>query len=210
MKRKITKEDIVAMITELDTRCAKWDSGKMDRAINNGFGELCTVTSPFVNQVNEQLKDYYDLGETRFDINLSSDATNIYDMYLMRPSDTTEIWDHDEAKLRDENVIWNDNVNLGIVHVDLTKAANYGVSFETAVVKYFYIPTADFDELYISQEIYLALESAIGSSVYDVLHDVEKSGQKRTQFQRQAAAILEPYPVDYSDPGKPSMFPPGT
>jgi len=81
--------------------------------------------------------------------------------------------------------------------------------YHAAVVKYFYVPTADFDELYISSDVYIALESAISSALYATLHDVEKSSQMRAQFTRQAAGILNPYPDDYLEPGKPSMFPPG-
>jgi len=209
MKRKITKDELIEYITELDTRCAKWSEKKFDRAINNGFAELSTVAQLFASQVNIDLQEYYELGETRFDIDLSGDVTTIYDLYLSRAANTDDIWRHDEEKCREENVIWKDPVNSDVVHVDLTKdIANR--TFENAVVKYYYIPNADFDEMYISNDVYLALEAAISAATYDVLHDVEKASQQRSAFTRTGKAVVEPYSQDYSDPGKPSMFPPGT
>ena len=209
MKRKITKDQMIEYISDLDTRCKTWDEKKFDRAITNGFAELCTVIQPFVSHINIDLQEYYDLGETKFDINLSGDATSIYDLYLAKASDDFNVWKHDEEKVRDEDVIWKDPVNSDVVHVDMTNDVQ-GRMFSTATVKYFYIPTSDFDEMYISNDVYLALESAIGASTYDVLHDVEKASQQRSAFTRKGGSILEIYPDDYSDPGKQSMFPPGT
>ena len=209
MKRKITKDQMIEYITDLDTRCRKWDTAKFDRAINNGFAELCTVVQPFVSQVNVDLSEYYDLGEKTFDINLVGDATSVYDLYLSKAATTPDLWKHDEEKSRNENVIWKDPVNSDVVHVDLTKDFFERI-FETAVVKYFYVPTSEFTELYMSGDVYLALEAAIASVVYDMLHDVEKASQQRAAFTRKGQAVVEPYPQDYSDPGKPSMFPPGT
>ncbi|RLC29497.1 MAG: hypothetical protein DRH37_07420 [Deltaproteobacteria bacterium] len=208
MKRRITKEEVIVMIKELDTRCKKWDVTKFDRVINNGFAELCTVIQPFVSQVNVNLQEYYDLGESRFDINLTGDTLSVYDLYLSKAADSFNVWKHDEEKCRDEDVIWKDPVNSDVVHVDMTKDI-FSRTFEDAVVKYFYVPTADFDELYMSSDVYLALESAIAAVSYDMLHDVEKASQQRSAFTRKGGAILEIYPGDYSDPGKPSMFPPG-
>ena len=209
MKRKITKDQMIEYITDLDTRCKVWDEAKFDRAMNNGFAELCTVVQPFVSQVNVDLQEYYDLGESRFDINLTGDTLSVYDLYLSRAADTFNVWKHDEEKCRDEDVIWKDSVNSDVVHVDMTKDV-MGRTFEEAVVKYFYVPTADFDELYMSNDVYLALEAAMAAAAYDMLHDVEKAGQQRAAFTRKGGSILEPYPQDYLDPGKPSMFPPGT
>jgi len=209
MKRKITKNQMIDYITDLDTRCKTWDEAKFDRAMNNGFAELCTVVQPFVSQVNVDLQEYYDLGEVRFDINLSGDVVSIYDLYLSRPADSFNVWKHDEEKVRDEDVIWKDPVNSDVVHVDMTKDVARRM-FESAVVKYFYIPTSDFDELYMSNDVYISLEAAIAAAVYDMLHDIEKASQQRAAFTRKGGAILEIYPDDYNDPGKPSMFPPGT
>ena len=209
MKRKITKDELIEYMTDLDTRCEKWNEAKFDRAITNGFAELCTVVQPFVSQINVSLQEYYDLGESKFDINLQGDATSIYDLYVSKAADTFNVWKHDEEKCRDEDVIWKDPVNSDVVHVDITKDI-FNRTFETAVVKYFYVPNSDFVELYMSGDVYLSLEAAISASTYDMLHDVEKASQQRAAFTRKGQSIVEPYPQDYTDPGKQSMFPPGT
>ena len=208
MKRLVTKDQLISYMKELDTRCKKWTDDQFDRAINNGFAELCTVIQPFVSQVNVDLEDYYELGESTFDINLIGDSTSIYDLYLMKETTSEHIWKQDEEKTRDPYMIWKDAVNSDVVHVDLSKDLQRR-TFERAVVKYFYVPTAEFTELYISSDVYVALEAAISSAAYSILHDVEKSGQMRTQFTRLGSAVIEPYPQDYLDPGKSSMFPPG-
>jgi len=154
-----------------------------------------------------EILDEY-LGESRFDINLTGDTLSVYDLYLSKAADTFNVWKHDEEKCRDEDVIWKDPVNSDVIHVDMTKDVASRL-FETAVVKYFYIPTSDFDELYMSNDVYISLEAAIAAAVYDMLHDIEKASQQRAAFTRKGQAIVEPYPQDYSDPGKPSMFPPG-
>ena len=209
MKRKITKDQMISYMTDLDTRCKRWDEAQFDRAINNGFAELCTVIQPFVSIVEIELADYYDLGESKFDINLIGDATSVYDLYLSKAADSFNMWKHDEEKCRDEDVIWKDAINSDVVHVDLTKDIQKR-TFENAIVKYFYVPTSEFTELYISNDVYLALEAAIAAAVYDMLHDIEKASQQRAAFTRKGKSVVEPYPQDYLDPGKVSMFPPGT
>jgi len=209
MKRKITKIQMTEYIKLLDTRCIDWTNEQIDRAMNNGFAELCTVVQPFVSIVEVDLQNYYDLGESKFDINLTGDSLSIYDLYLSKAADSFNVWKHDEEKCRDEDVIWKDAINSDVVHVDLTKDIMKR-TFEDAIVKYFYVPTADFIEIYMSNDVYIALESAIAASTYDILHDVEKAGQQRSAFTRKGGAVLEVYPQDYLDPGKTSMFPPGT
>ncbi len=209
MKRLVTKASLISFMNTLDTRAKRLDPDQVDYVINNGFAELCTVANPFVADVTKDLTSYYELGETSFTINLPADVNEVYDLYLVYQDQEETLFTHGEMKIRDENRIWRDPKDLDIVHVDLT-VAHQGAPYNLAVVKYFYVPTADFDELYISNDVYIALESAVSSALFSALHDVEKSGQMRAQFTRQVSGILNPYPEDYLDPGKPSMFPAGT
>ena len=206
MKRKITKLEMIAMIKELDTRCAKWDSAKFDRAIDGGIGELTTVLKPFTSELVVDLADYYEMGETKFSIEIPNDATSVYDLYLVREGKDNLLYKHGEQKFRNENLIYKDPHNIDVVHVDL----DLKLAFDNAVVKYFYVPKAkNFEELYISADVYMAFEAAIMSYTYMMLHDVEKSGQNRTAMTRLAMAVPEIYPEDFGEPFKPSMFPAG-
>ena len=114
---------------------------------------------------------------------------------------------HGEEKERDQNRIYRDPKNTNIINVDLN--TEDGSVFDTAVVKYFYIPDADFDNIYLNNDVYLALESSIAAATYDMLHDVEKASQKRAAMSRTAMSIVDVYPTDYNGAGKKSMFPDG-
>jgi hypothetical protein len=208
MKRRITKVDLISYIKLIDTRCKKWTDEEFDRVINDGFAELCTVINPFVADVTEDLAPYYEIGELNFTINIPSDVNDIYDLYLVHENRDEFFFLHGEEKDRDKNRIWRDSKDLDIVHVDLHYPAD-GAPYDLAVIKYSYIPTSEFDELFLSNDVYIALQSAISSASYNVLKDVESSGQMRSQYKRQASAVLNPYPDDYNDNAKPSMFPEG-
>lgn len=207
MKRNISKAELTTFITELDTRMKTWDEPKIDRAINNGFAELNTISQPFMSESNTSLIDYYELLEYRFTIEPEDDIVSIYDMYLMR-QDQDELFNlHGEEKDRDPNRIFKDPNNNNIINVDLN--TEDGSVYDFAVVKYFYVPTADFDNLFVSQEVYIAIEASIAAAAYDMVHDIEAASQKRSAMKRLGMSILDVYPSDYSEPGKNSMFPDG-
>ena len=46
---------------------------------------------------------------------------------------------------------------------------------ESLIVRYYYVPTSEFDEIYMNRDVYKALRQAIASSVYLDLHDDEKA-----------------------------------
>ena len=208
MKRKVTKEDLVLALNDLDHRTESWDEKKIDRCINNGFAELCTVQNFFATDVSVELDDYYDSGETKFIVNLDDDSLSIYDLYLVEvTTDKGEL--HGEIKHRSENLIWRDTKDVDIAHVNLN-GLNCNNVYSTAVVKYFYVPTSDFKDMYISNNVYLALNNALAATMYDMMNDVERSGQKRAAMERTGQSIPEYLPEDYLNlPTKPSMFPTG-
>ena len=43
-----------------------------------------------------------------------------------------------------------------------------GSVYDFAVVKYFYVPTSDFDNLFVSQEVYIAIEASVAAAAYDM------------------------------------------
>lgn len=208
MKRKITKKDLVLVLNDLDHRTEDWDERKIDRCINNAFAELATIQSFFSSDVSVELDDYYESGETKFIMNLDNDSVSIYDLYLVEQ--TTDRDDrHGEIKHRDKALIWRDSKNLDVVNVNIC-GLDTNATYSTAVAKYFYTPTADFKDIYVSNNVYLALDSALGSTMYDMMNDVERASQKRAAMQRTASAIPEHLPDDYLNlPGRPSLFPAG-
>lgn len=210
MKRRIKKTDLVLFLQELDTRIEDKTPEWVDRAITNGFAELGTITQQFSTETAVNLEPYYETGETRFTINLKQDSTAIYDMYLLA-QDVDELrYMHGEYKERNKNLIYQDPQNNNAVNVDLlAEIVGPFSAYDSAVVKYHYTPNAEFDDIYISGDVYLALENALAASAYDMLHDVEKASQKRSAMARTGTAIVDTYPTDFFEPGRPSMFPSG-
>ena len=207
MKRKITKSLIVDLIRDLDQRSERWSDEKVDRAIQEGFSELCTIVQPFYRDVTVELDEYYESGETKFIMNIPDDSIHVYDMYLIH--EVQEKGDHHgETKYRNEALIYRDSKNPDVIHVDIN-GLDLATKFDTAVAKYFYIPNPEFDFIFMSNDVWLALKEAISASVYDMLNDVERAMQKRAGMQRTGRAINSYLPTDYSDPGKASMFPAG-
>jgi len=210
MKRRITKTDVVNMIKTLDTRFKRMKTEQLDIIIDNGFAELLTVLQPFSSSVIMDLEIKYELGELKFDIAIPSDATDVYDLYLEKENLDKDIFDEGSFKERDSNIIWRDGQDSDVVHVDLVYATNkYNQAFNLAVVKYLYVPTHDFDELFIGSDVYLALDAAIGVAAYEFVHDTARSEQKRASMIRKASGVINPYPEDLSEPGRPRIFPVG-
>ena len=211
MKRRIKKEDLVVFLRELDTRIEDKSEAWIDRAINSGFAELGTVTNQFTMETSIDLLPYYENGETKLTINLSQDVNYVFDMYLMVDSQNPDLYKHGERKIRDENLIYSDAQDISSINVDLKGSNNYYIdTFTAAVVKYFYTPNADFDDIYIGGDVYLALENALAAAAYQMLHDVEKNGQMRAAMTRTGLAILTQDPEDYQDLVRyPAIFPSG-
>jgi len=208
MKRKVTKEAILTMIDELDTRCAKLSLSQKDRIIHNGISELMTIVQPFTQSLSYPLDTRYENGEIRFVINIPEDVTDVYDLYLESENNDNIFFEHGIREWRETDLIWRDSQDKTIVHVNLRNPRE-NVRYSAAVINYFYIPGPNFDEFFIGSDIYIALEFAIASAAYTLVHDVEKAGQNRSAFTRAASAIVNPYPEDYDDNKKLSMFPLG-
>lgn len=205
-KRKITKAYLRAYIETLDTRCERFDDEKIDLVIDGAFAELQTVTNAFVSEMNVELAHYYGTSDLVFTITTPEDAVSVYDLYLSKVDYDSFYGTRNEAKQREPSMIKRDSQNTDIIHVSLYGPEKYDI----AVIKYFYIPkAAEFEDLFISGDKFAALEAAIDSYTYKILHDVEKSGQSRSAMNRLAKAVSESLPQDYSEPGKPSMFPSG-
>jgi len=208
MKRRVTKESLVSYIKTLDKRFNNFTDEEVDEVLNDGFAELCTIVQPFASQVTESLSDYYEFGETVFDINIQEDVSDVYDFYLSKENQDESIFDHGVYKNRDKNRIYKDAQNSDLIHVDISYD-KYGLIYELAVVKYFYIPTSNFDELFIGSDVYLALKAAFALSSFEYVQDVENSERRRAAMERRAGLIANPFPSEYEDLDKPNMFPLG-
>jgi hypothetical protein len=209
MQRTITKEEIVNKLKLLDTRIKTLSEPSIDMILNNGFAELLAYIQPFTAEVIEPLEPHYLLGESTFVINIPFDVTYAYDLYLEKEGLDKSIFNEGKIKDRDQNVIWKDPHDDSIINVDLSYD-KFNVSFDNAVVKFFYIPNADFVEISIGSDVYNALDTAFAVAAYDYLNDSEKYSIKKKILESRAMAIIDKYPNDFDESKKPKMFPYGT
>jgi len=215
MKRRLTKEELSNYIKRLDTRATKLTPEQIDDVILSSFGELSTFGFPFSSENIVDLTQYITAGEDVLAVDIDKDVIDIFDYYLT--IDTideqyeefhgTKIYREtdDVAKNSDKSVLYRDGFDPGRVHVRLDKAP---VGTKTLVMKFYYNPDENFTDLFVDAQSNLAIQYAVGVSLYDVLHDVERSSQKRAGLERVTKAIANNYPESYEQT-KESMFPRG-
>ena len=208
MKNVYTRADIDEEVIDLDVRAQKLSQKKLDRVINKAFAEMTAITQAFQDEEVVSLKEFYKLGELQFTLDIEEDVTSVYDSYCTIEGSDPLIYPHGIKKVRDENVIYEDNRYNGKVHVNLDMTKE-NTPLDNVVIKYYYTPRATLTDVYMDAQTYLAFTFALGMALYDELHDVERAMQKRAGLDRTIKAIIPELPLDAIDPGKPSMFPRG-
>ena len=205
MKIKYTKETLIQKIKDLDRRAPKLSETELDNILNHAYSEMSAVTQAFSNEEVVPLDAYTDVGEQKFILDIEEDVTAIYDIYLSVPDQDDTVYDHGIKKIRDINVIYEDNRYNGRVHIDLTRL-NGTETPSNAILKYYFTPTITTEAVYMDQQTYLSFQYAIGLATYDALHDVARSEQKRAGLNRTLKAVIPGLPEDSFDPGKYSQY----
>ncbi len=205
MRRKITKEDLIKYITRLDTRCKKFDDDKFDEIIDDSFSELNTFAGFFFDEDSLEVSNYLEDGVKKLSYDIERDVTYIYDAFLSSDSKTP----HFES---DKHVEVDPRV-LGRINIDFTSEENMYKDYsyheqidatqpdvpKVLIVKYYYVPTSEFDEIYMNRDVYKALRQAISSSTYLDLHDEKKSQMHYSRMEKYASAIILDRPHDFDD-----------
>ena len=202
MLRKITKPEIIKMISSLDTRTNKFTEEEFDYIIDMGYAELVSVNSVFNNEEIVSMAEYYEAGELKISLDIEEDVSYIYDMYLTKEGlEDTRIYPHGIHKIRNENAIYKDANSVGRIHIDLDQVpVDDGLSqrlVSNAVVLYAYTPSHTSEDVYIDQPTYLSMRDAFGCALYNKLNDTERETQKRASLQRTATLIPNKYPADF-------------
>ena len=196
MRRKITKEALVKYITRLDTRCKKFDEDKFDEIIDDAFSELNTFSGFFHDEDTLQIEQYLQDGVKKLSYDVERDVTYIYDAFLSVDSRTV----HKES----DNHVEVDPRIAGRINIDFTsdkdmyKEYTYHEQLDKTdptppkvlIVKYYYVPTSEFNEIYMNRDVYKALRQAISSSTYLDLHDEKKSGMHYSRMEKYAKAVI--------------------
>jgi hypothetical protein len=192
MKRKILKTDIIQMILDLDTRTTKLTETQLDSIIDSGFAELCTLVLPFTEEEIYPLEQHYIDGELKITLDADKDVVEVYDYHLTIENKTDfDTYKHGILKIREENCIYEDNRSIGRIHVDLEQVPDNQIA-DNVVMKYYYVPDANFDVIYLSQNALLALKNAMALALYSPitpLRDPEKESRVRAAMTRTARSV---------------------
>jgi len=205
MRRKITKEDLIKYITRLDTRCKKFDDDKFDEIIDDSFSELNTFAGFFFDEDALEITQYLEDGVKKLSYDIERDVTYIYDAFLSIDSKTPH--------LESDKHVEVDPRILGRINIDFTSKEdmynNYtyheqidetevGVP-KVLIVRYYYVPTSDFETIYMNRDVYKALRQALSSSTYLDIHDEKKSQMNYSRMEKYASAIILDRPHDFDD-----------
>lgn len=209
MKKAYTSDLIATEVKALDVRAQQLTTEEVNRVIDDGYTELCTIVQAFGDEEVVSLVDFYDAGETTITLDVDADVVDVYDLYLTTEGLDKNTFDYGIEKTRDDRIVYRDNRYNGRVHIDLTTTASHRTSsgnYDNVVIKYYYIPTNTTDTVYMDAQTWLAFKSALGVALYNTLHDVERNGQKRAEMNRQAKAIIPSQPEDSKDPSHGHIF----
>lgn len=208
MKRKYTWNQLVDVVKKYDNRAEKFTQEQLEDVLNNAFAEITAIVQAFQDQEVIHLADFYETGELKFTVDIEEDVTSVYDLYLTSENQDATVYQHGIKEIRNKNAVYEDNRYSGRVHVDLSMIEGNEIA-DNLIIKYYYIPTASSNDIYMDGQVYLALTYAIGTALYDKVNDVARSEQKRAGLNRTAQAIIPILPLDAVAPGKPSIFPAG-
>jgi uncharacterized protein YkvS len=209
MKREITKQNLIDFMDTLDTRFSKLEDNKVDLIIVDAFAEFSTVSKTISNRYIVDLNYYYENGEVKISLQIPEDVIYIYDLYLSKETEDLVLSEHGEYNFRDNSLIWRDPQKRDMFHINLVDQ-KFGQRYNLAYAEYVYIPTsANFENIYMHNDAYIAFKDALATTLYEYLHDDEKAALKRASMTQKAASIDNIYPEDYETPGKASIFPYG-
>jgi len=207
MKKKVLKQDLIDRILEMDTRTRSWDQGKMDTVITNAFVELSTVSQPFSAEYSEDLVPYYENGEFKSSVTIDDSVISIYDFYLVKYDQNEELFTRGEMKFRNINVIWKNPQSKDTILFNLKSKYCGDYVFDNIVAKYFYLPLdANFTELYLFTDEYLALRAALEVAVYEETRDYETAVKKREKLIILGQTLIEDEPDDFPVDNKRKIF----
>lgn len=205
MKRKVTKATLISYIKRLDTRCRKFEDDKFDDIIDDAFSEINTFQNFFYDEDALQITPYIDDGVKKLSYDVERDVTFVYDSFLSYDSKTP----HPESDLHVEV----DPRVLGRINIDFTSTVDMYKEYTyheqsmgtnpseptTLITRYYYIPTSNFDEIYMNRDVYKAFRQAISSSAYLDLHDDEKSTLHYNRMKAYIKTIPIHRPLDFDD-----------
>ncbi len=205
MKKKVSKDSIKEYIKRLDVRCRKFDDEKIDQIIDDSFSELNTVGSFFEDKDTLDMRPYLENGVKKLSYDIEQDVTYIYDAFLSE--------DGRKPHQNSDNMVEVDPRVKGRVNIDFTSEEDMYKDYsyhpqddlrivETInylIVKYMYIPTSEFTEIFMDRDVHKAFRQALAASVYLDLHDEQKSNMHYQRMVLMARKVIVQRPFDFDE-----------
>lgn len=204
MRRLVTKNDLKTFIKRLDTKCLKFTDDKFNDIIDKAFAEMQYV---FSDEDALEVSQYIEDGVEKMSYDIDRDVTYIYDAFLSSDAIGT-IQNTDLMVEIDPRIIGRINIDFGSqadrygrysVHPPVT-----GGEPTVLIVRYYYVPTSSFDEIYMDREAQKLLLDALKYVVYADLHD-KKELLYGNKF-RDALASMNKDPLDMNAYTSPRRF----
>ena len=205
MRRKVTKDSLIEYIKRLDVRCKKFDVQKFDSIIDDSFSELNALGNYFFDEDTIDVTGYLSDGVSKLSYDIEKDVVYIYDAFVSL-DDATAHLQSDWMVQVDPRVIGRVNIDF-LSQVDTYKNYTYHVqSFAeialpptSLIVKYYYVPTSEFEEVYMNRDVQKALRQAIYASAYLDLHEEKKHFLHSKKMEQYAKGIITQRPFDFDD-----------
>jgi len=196
MRRKVTKIDLIEFIKRLDTRAKKFETEKFDEIIDKAFAQM---EYAFTDEDTLQVEQYIEDSVTKMSYDIERDVSYIYDAFLSEDS-RNAITNTDLMIEVDPRIKGRINVDFSS-QVDMYgKYSNHfgynGTTPKTLVVKYYYIPTSEFETIYMDRDVQVVLNDALRYALYLDLHD--KKYNIHMAKLEQSMASLNKEPLDFA------------
>jgi len=188
MKRKYTKEAIVADIKVMDKRALTMSDEQIDMIINDGYSYIGMFTQLFSNEDVLEMAEYYDLGEHKLTIDIEDDTQFIYDLY--GTVETVEPL----RKVYNADAIYQDGRYTGRIHINLDLCE----TLDNVVIKYFYTPQATDLDIYVDAMAYSVMKQSFRVAIDSYLKDDKREAKSMSKLEGMCLNIVPDIPFDLS------------
>jgi len=194
MKKQFTRDQLVDIIKSLDKRAETLTDAQLDIVMNDAYGELTAIcNSAFSDEAVVSMSAYYDADEKTFTIDIEDDVIDIYDLYVTIEGQPISVYQGGVIPIRDEHIIYRDSRESGRAHINLNASS---MVLSNAIIKYYYVPQATDDTVYLDGITMSAYRSALNVALSKILHDTKRAGEYLVDLERLAQRIPSTEPED--------------
>ena len=204
MKKKVSKQDLRDYVRHLDTRCKRYEDSVVDQLIEDGFAVVNEVGPIFFDEDALQIKEYIEDGVQKMSYDVERDVVYIYDAFISQDSIHPIEYS--------DNYVEVDPRVVGRINLDFTSKADMykrhtfhhpldavGNKLEVLIVKFAFIPTIEFENLFLTREEHKCFRAGVAVAVYDYLREEIKMSGFQKSLERTYKSINNKEPLDFED-----------